>query len=306
MSDGKPAIYSIQRGDVPNTLKIDHVWPPPNEAGNLPAVYTHIFPFTFNKETHMCMYDKATGKADIYLVKRNKQWLNLASSQTLKKAFDIVEPFLFAAQPHALGYTAKTGEFEFFRFREDLKFSLIHKYHKAYGEDKSTDYTTVKPFSSVKSIYFLCYNYDTGKVAFYQMSVTETTLLTTKRVFLSLWERGWTKYTMFQLGGANFYLKTNTIFNTSLFDHIIDDPSQGIHVVIFYHDLLLDFDAMSPFYMGEGNPYFVTYKKSGDTTFNRIHGDCRGWTKEASLSTVTGADLVVPFRLGAENYVLFY
>lgn len=306
MSDGKPAICSIQKGDVPDTLKIDQVWPPPNESGNLPAVYTHIFPFVFNEETYMFMYDKGAGKADIYQAKHNEQWLKQVSSQTVTKGLDIIEPFLFAAQPHALGYTAKTGEFEFFRFGEDLKFSLIHKYHKRYGDELSKGYTTVKPFSAVKSMYFLCYEYDTGKVAFYQISATATRLLTTKLVFFSQWERGWTKYAMFQLGGANFYLKTNTLFNTSLFDHILDDPSQGIYVVIFYHNLLLDYDAMVPFYMGAGNPYFVTYKKSGDTTFNRIHGDCLGWTKEASYSTVTGADLVVPFRRGAENYVLFY
>jgi len=58
--------------------------------------------------------------------------------------------------------------------------------------------------------------------------------------------------------------------------------------------------------MGRGNPYFVTYMKNGATTFNRFHGDCRGWTEEASLSTVKGADIVAPFKVKDAQYVLIY
>lgn len=299
MSDA--GIYSIQPGKVANTLKIDKVW---SSNSTLPAGYTSIVPFVINKSS-MLMYDKTSGKTDVYLIK-NTTWMQKVASHTLDSGFDLMNPFLLANQPHILAYNAESGKFEFFKIEKDVTLSLLYTYSKTYGDDTTLGYTTVQPFSYRGSVYYLCYDFDTGKVAVYQLSVQATKPLKTSIMYLHTWAQGWTRFAFFQLGGENFFLKTNTKYINVNIDHIVDDPSQGSHPVGTHLDLPQDLDVVAAFTMGGGDPYFVTYKKSGETTFNKIHGDCLGWTQEAALSTVNDADIVAPFQLDSANYVLIY
>lgn len=303
MSDTTGAIYSIQPGKTANTLTVEQVWS--KTEGTLPEGYTSILPFTISKKPYMLMYDKTTHEVDIYLTK-NTTWMDRVASHDLDSDFDILNPLLLANQPHILAYNAKSGKFEFFRIEQDLTLSLLYTYSKTYGDDATTGYTTVQPFSYRGPVYYLCYNFDTGRVAVYELSVPETKPLKTTNVYLHQWAQGWTRFAFFEFGGENFFLKTNTKYLDVNIDHIVDDPSQGSHPVGTHLNLPQDLDAVAAFSMDGGDPYFVTYKKSGETTFNRIHGDCLGWTQEAALSTVKDADLVVPFEIDSSNYVLIY
>ena len=303
MSDGKSIIYSIQPGEVTNTLKIEQVYPANEDT--LPAGYTSIFPFTVKNTSYMLMYDKATGKADIYMIK-NTTWMDKVASCNVDSAFDSMKLFLLANQPHILAYNAESGKFEFFQIEQDLTLSLLYTYSKTYGDDATQGYTTVQPFSYRGAVYYLCYDFDTGKVSVYQLSVPATKPLKTEHMYLHKWAEGWTRFAFFQFGGENFFLKTNVKYINVNIDHIVDDPSQGSHPVGTHLDLPQDLDAVAAFPMKGGDPYFITYKKDGETTFNRFHGDCLGWTKEAALSTVKDADLLVPFQLDSTNYVLIY
>ncbi|MGC1121148.1 MAG: hypothetical protein WBA22_08640 [Candidatus Methanofastidiosia archaeon] len=303
MSNATCAIYSIQSGKIAHTLTVEQVWSV--TTGTLPEGYTSIFPFAINSNPYMLMYDKTTHKADIYLTK-DTTWMNRTASHDLDSDFDIMSPFLLAKQPHILAYNAKSGKFEFFRIEQDLTLSLLYTYSKTYGDDATVGYTTVQPFSYRGSVYYLCYNFDTGTVAAYQLSVPATEPLKTTGIYLHEWAQGWTRFAFFEFGGENFFLKTNTKYVNVNIDHIVDDPSQGSHPVGTHLNLPQDLDAVAAFSMDGGDPYFVTYKKSGETTFNRIHGDCLGWTQEAALSTGEDAGLVVPFEIGSINYVLIY
>jgi hypothetical protein len=301
MSD--TGIYSILPGEVANTLKVEKVWP--KNEDTLPAGYTSSVPFTINSTSHILMYDRTAGKIDVYAV-TNASWMNNVAHQTLDSGFDSMKLFLLANQPHILAYSAKSGKFEFFQIRKDLTLSLLYTYSKSYGDDATQGYTTVQPFSYRGSVYYLCYDFDTGKIAVYQLSVQATAPLKTTRVYMHQWAQGWTRFAFFQFGGENFFLKTNTTYSNVNIDHIVDDPSQGSHPVGTHLDLPQDLDAVAAYSMEGEDPYVITYKKSGETTFNRIHGDCLGWTQEAALSTVKDADLVVPFQLDSVNYVLLY
>ena len=303
MSNATGAIYSIQPGKITDTLTVEQVWS--TTTGTLPEGYTSMVPIIMNSTSYMLMYDKTTHRADIYLTK-NTAWMNKVKSQDLDSDFDILTPFLLANQPHILAYNAKSGKFEFFRIEQDLRLSQLYTYSKLYGDDATVGYTTVQPFSYRGSMYYLCYNFDTGAVAVYELSVPATKPLKTTKIYLHQWAQGWTRFAFFEFGGENFFLKTNTKYVDVNIDHIVDDPSQGSHPVGTHLNLPQDLDAVAAFFMDGGDPYFVTYKKSGETTFNRIHGDCLGWTQEATLSTVEDADLVVPFRIDNTNYVLIY
>lgn len=299
-------IYSIQESEAAHTLHVEQVWPSSTGSEELPTGYTSIFPFTLNDDTYMLMYDKVASRADVYLAKKGDTWMNFIFSQQLSGAFDIMAPFLLANNVHILAYSTETGTFEFYQINQDVTLSVIYTYTQPYGDDATPGYTTVAPFTYRGSVYYLCYNFDTGKVTVYQLSVPATKPLRTKNIFLHQWADGWTRFAFFQLGGENFFLKTNIKYVHVNIDHIVDDPSKGSHPVCTHLDLSQDIDAVAPFYMGRGDPYFISYKRNGATTFNRFHGDCQGWTQEASLSTVTDAGIVAPFQVKNAQYVLIY
>ena len=66
-----------------------------------------------------------------------------------------------------------------------------------------------------------------------------------------------------------------------------------------------ELDIVHPFMVGS-DPHFLTYMaKSGETTFNRVHGSCKSWTIEARLDAATEVEYIVPYVVDGENYALF-
>ena len=61
---------------------------------------------------------------------------------------------------------------------------------------------------------------------------------------------------------------------------------------------------VQPFYLGNGDPYFVTYKSNGEVTLFRFHSDCLGWTQVADLSSKSGASQMVPLATGGKVFLL--
>ena len=65
-------------------------------------------------------------------------------------------------------------------------------------------------------------------------------------------------------------------------------------------------NIVHPFEVGPGEPHFLTYlAETGESNFNRIHGDCLGWTTCATIQLQKNVQQIVPFRLGDVNYVLY-
>jgi hypothetical protein len=92
-------------------------------------------------------------------------------------------------------------------------------------------------------------------------------------------------------------------------DHLDDNPTLGTGEAGSYLQSqlpdALEIDLARAFYLA-GDPHLLPYKSDGTTDFYRVRGDCQGWTKFASLSTVAGATQVVPYQIGDRTYVLFY
>lgn len=306
MDNERAVVYSVQKSAAGDTLEVKQVWPGGENAEGLPAGYTTISPLVLGKKTYLLAQNPKDRVIDIYQAGDKGKGFTLAGSGKIGSARDIIKTFFLGGDPYLLAYEAKKGVFEFFKVEKDLVLTPVYKNSKTYGEDLTTDYTVVAPFIYRDGIYYLCYNIDSGKVTIYQVSVPPERPLQTSLIYLHTWAQGWTRFAFFTLGGENFFLKSNPKYNNVNIDHIVDDPSQGGHPVGRHLVLPFDLDNIASFYMNGGDPYFVTYKKNGETVYNRIHGDCLGWTEQAEIGSPEQCDILCPFMVGTDQFILFY
>ena len=65
--------------------------------------------------------------------------------------------------------------------------------------------------------------------------------------------------------------------------------------------------VVRPLILSQGTPYLVNYLPStGATNFYRVHGDCQGWSSEASLNDYYRRQPIVTYRLGGRSFALLY
>jgi hypothetical protein len=181
-------------------------------------------------------------------------------------------------------------------------------------------FTVTKPIVVNSLLYILSYNYKSGDVDIWSLNVTPTPQagsaagtppLLMLPVWVHQWAKSWSRFAFFTLGGETFFFKIN--FGPKLnvnIDHVLDDTTQGTVEVGTWLQTLLDeptkIDIVAPLVMNGGDPHFVTYRTDGSTDWFRIHGDCQGWTKAQSGTTIAGATQVVPYQVGDDRFVLFY
>jgi hypothetical protein len=123
------------------------------------------------------------------------------------------------------------------------------------------------------------------------------------------WAKGWTRFAFFQLGGENFFLKTNTWKPNVNIDHVLDSLAAGTIEVgtrMSLHEAQ-ELSNVEPFVLGCADPHFATYiSKSGEVTLNRFHSDCLGWTTIGKLNTQTGAGSVVSISTADRQVFLVF
>ena len=191
---------------------------------------------------------------------------------------------------------------------EPLRFARNHELAVSQG------FATLKSFLVFGEVAFLGYREDTGYVAMYTVTMTSQSPkgvppLRVMPVWSHQWAKGWTRFAFFQLGGENFFFKTNTWKPNVNIDHIFDDLTAGT-VKARHADrsagATQSVDIVEPLSVNNGDPYFVAYKKkSGELTLNRIHADCLGWTKSDTVAAKAGAGQVVPVAASADkNFLL--
>ena len=200
----------------------------------------------------------------------------------------------------------------FFPVTDSLKSEYpLHLYHPRYPF--TANLTMVKPLVQAGQVFVMGYNHKDGAVNFWTISATATSVgkhppLQANVIWSHQWAQGWTRFAFFTWGNENFFLKTNNWKPNVNIDHVNSDLTTGTNEVGTYLDLkdAQDLNIVHPFMVGPGDPYFLTYlAASGETTFNRFHGDCMGWTTVASLTTVKAATQIVPFRIGDNNFAMF-
>lgn len=315
------AIYSVSAGTKPETLTV-------SELGTAPVTgsYSSLTPVTIKGATYLLGFNPASATLDIYAVSAKKPYLtSVAAKPTVGKARDILNVFDLGGVPYLVMYTAKSGVFEVYAIADD--FSLSAKPYKFFRNHElavSQGFTTLKPFLCQGQVAFLGYNNVNGYVALYTASIIpESAGDDTKPpiqmlpVWAHAWAKGWNRFALFQFGGCTFFLKTNTWKPNVNIDHVLDVLANGTVEVgalvgaegtTGQLQSLTDAQSLTncePFVFGPGDPYFVTYiSKSGAMTLNRFHGDCLGWTTEASLTAQTGGTAVTPVAVSAESLFL--
>ncbi len=304
MEKRQTVIYSIANGNTVNSLVARQVWTAEKWPEQSVAGYNRLCAFHHDGDVMVLGHDATRQAADIYQVRAGGSGLDHQGKTDLHQAYDIVASFYVGGKPHFLAYNRDMGKIDFYKVAGDLSLAHVYSYERTYG-NTTLGFTTVVPYDYRGDMFFLAYNADTGQAAVYQLAVTSETALHVKEVWRKSWAAGWTGFAFFKMGGENFFLKTNTRYNNVNIDHMVDNAAEGSHPVGTHLPLSLDVDAVAAFEFNHF-PCFLTYRDTGKTTFNRFHGDCRGWTEEAVFSSLENAVALLPFRLGEESYLQVY
>jgi hypothetical protein len=311
------AIYSITAasGTIQATLK--QQWT--QGAAGLSAGYTSLVPVQIGGDLVLFAFNKATQPQglDAYITSGSAPWLQRAPCKANLSGgpWDTISCFVLGNVPYLLTYRADTGNFGFFAIAADLSLSPAYIFTSSHSTP-SNGFTTVVPYTSLGGQYVLGYDFASGRVENFSVAVVPSSTggappLLALNIWYHLWAKGWTQFSFFQLGGANFFFKINTLKLNVNIDHMQDNPAMGSIEVGSWLQAQLP-DALSitsaaiiPWAYGE--PYLLTYiASSGKTAVYQIHSDCLGWTLQTSSTTVTGASIAVTYQIGGTSYVLLY
>jgi hypothetical protein len=312
----QPTLYRIRPGSRYDELAVEQVWTQ-GDSGPFGSGYRQIVPHTIGGNLYLLGFTAESGKADVLKVDGCEPSFTPVDARIdLGGPQDIIEPFVLGNIPHLVAYKAQHGDFSFIPLSADLASQPAYPYKRIREPGITAGFDVTQPIVVNGLVYILCYAFKTGNVNIYSLAVTATAQpgsapgtppLLAIPIWVHQWAAKWTRFAFFQMGAETFFFKTNVGKLNVNIDHVLDDPSQGTVEVGTYLELenALTIDIVRPFSLG-GDPYFLTYMKDGTTTFNRFHGDCQGWTKGASLNTVTEASQIVPFTSGKDAFVLFY
>jgi hypothetical protein len=276
------AIYSIAPGDKPDTLALNEVGKQTIKGGYASLTSTRI-----RDSIYLFGYNPSENHLDVYEFTETSPWLKLLDVKpAIGSGADIINTFILGNQPYLAVYTAGTGIFEIYKIKEDFTNSKPYQFYRNHELAISQGFTTVKTFTQFGQVVFLGYNGTNGYVAMYTVGVTafsaepDVPPVVMTPAWSHQWAKGWTRFAFFQLGGENFFLKTNTWKPNVNIDHVLDALSAGTVEVGTRLSLRAaqELNNVESFVLGNGDPYFVTYiSKSGDVTLNRFNSDCLGW-----------------------------
>jgi hypothetical protein len=298
------------------TLTAELVWPG-DGAVPLARGYSQIAPVEIAGRTFLLAYNRTAATTDTYVVADGPPLLQRLDGafQVSGGPWDTIDTFAFGNTPYLLTYRRDTGRFGFSRVLPDASLSSALEIVQT-RLTSAVGFTTVKAFPTISEQYVFGYNIDTGVVGAW--SVTMRTVadgdappFSFRNVWYHQWAHGWTRFAFFALGGSTFFLKTNVARLNVNIDHIHDNPALGSSEVSTHLEAqlpgALDIDSVARVPWPHQEPYFSTYlSKTGEMRIYRIHSDCQGWSRVYSGTTLPGATMVVPYRVGDTTYVLFY
>lgn len=311
------SIYSIKAASGTTPGALTQQWT--QGASGLAAGYTSLVPVQLGGGLILFAFNKSTQPQalDAYVLTGGDPWVQQMPCQANLSGgpWDSLHAFVLGNVTYLVTYRADTGGFGFFALAENLSVSAPYIFSASHTTP-SNGFTTVAPYTSLSGQYLLGYDFTSGRVENFSVAVVPTSTggrapLLALNVWYHLWAPGWTHFSFFQLGGSNFFFKINTAKLNVNIDHMQDNPAMGsIEVGSQLQSQLpdaLSIDAAAIIPWASGEPYLLTYiASSGMTAVYRIHSDCLGWTLQVSETTITGASIAVPYRIGDTSYVLLY
>jgi hypothetical protein len=299
VTTGSPSLIEVFSGDAGTILK---------------RKYTAMSAASVSGVGFLVAYNKDGGDADIYRLHDGNPWINYATTISVGAGWDLVEMFILGNQPHLVFYQRSNGTFSIFPLNDQLNSTSHFQYVRNHDPGVTQGFTTVKAFSNHGVVVVLGYDFDSGRVAMYALSVVATSPpgvspIAASNAWAHLWARGWTRFAFFQLGGENFFLKTNTVWTNVNIDHIMDNPKDGTSEVATHMEKddpeILSMDLFHAFYLRNGDPHFLAYKSDGATNLYRINSDCQGWTKLSTSNTVSSTERILAVKIGGSQYFVF-
>jgi len=309
------AIYSFTASTGSSGGSLNEQWTQNGTGFSLG--YTSLVPVQIRGKLILFGFTKGAAQLDAYFLTGGDPWVQATTCTANLSGgpWDMLNTFVLGNVQYLLTYSATTGGFGFYAINDDLSVSPPYIFAPSHTTP-SSGFTNVVPYTSLSGQYILGYDFATGRVENFSVVTVPSSIggvppLLAQNIWYHLWAKGWTNFSFFQLGGANFFFKINTAKLNVNIDHMQDNPALGsIEVGSELQDQLpdaLSINTAAIIPWANGEPYLLTYiASSGKTGFYSIHPDCLGWTLEASVTTVTGASITVPYRIGDTSYVLLY
>jgi hypothetical protein len=306
-----PTLYLVQPGPNRQQLQLQQVWTD-TAPGVFATDYQHVVSIDVAGNRYIVGIDHQGSATSFRFDAAHPSFASSPSKLDLRGMWDIVEPFTLGNLPYLLAYRAKTGEFSFFPVADDMSARQPLDYARHHPPGETVNFDVAQPVVINNALYYLGYSFTNGTVNIYSLSVTPVAnggsppLISTP-VWVHQWAPAWTRFAFFQMGGGAYFLKTNVTWPNVNIDHILDDPRQGT-VEMGTHLSLDDapnLNLVRPFYLDDGEPYFVTYLNDGKTALNRFHSDCKGWTTEVRCQTVSNATHLLPIQQEGKCFLLF-
>lgn len=296
-------LYAVQTATASSDGQFSAVQVDPNMINSLPTGTSAVANFQLNGETYIVAFDATNSTATTYQAfdEKSGKYFEQVATQKVDFGCAIVEPFYMAGQPMLICYDGTKWEYaDFIQIGAD--FNLKSVYGAKIGEGN----TTVKPFEWRYGVFFIAYNMNTGDVAKYQLSVPSSQALYAEKVWTDSWAQGWTRFSFFQMGGENFFIKTNVKYNKVNVDHFMDGADEPSHPVLNIDapDQMRGLAAVSAFTDAKGFPYFSTLRDTGEITFNGIYGSVLGWDVDGSESASKGLSVLNTLTINDKNYTL--
>ena len=304
-------VYSIAQDKQRDSLVVKEA----AAAVPVQGPYADLVTTSARGQTYLLGRAAGAAQLDLYQFTPAKPWLKKVDAKAkIDAKTDILDACLIGNAPHIVAYTAKNGVMLVYALKDDFSLSQPYKFFRNHEPSVTHGFTTLKSFTSFGQVVFLGYNGENGYVAMYTVGVTGTSptdvppLLFTP-AWAHVWAKGWTRFAFFQLGGENFFLKTNTWKLNVNIDHVMDVLSAGTAEVgtelADKLDNAKDLDICQSFTLVNGEPYFVSYlAKTGALTFYRFHADCLGWTAVAKTTTKKNGSQVVPITTATNEVYL--
>lgn len=310
-----PTLYSIAPSDTADELTVTQVWQQDGQ-GPLPAGSAQIRPLTVGEETYLVCAGASGGASAVSVSAAAPFVVAASSSLDIGGPWDALEPFVLGNLPYLLAYKAASGEVSIYPVSEGLASAAPYQFFRKRPPGITVGFDMITPVVVIGGVYLVGYQSSTGDVRAFSLSVTSTNppSLPATPALLALpvwdhqWAPDWGHFAFFSFGGEVFFFKINTGKLNVNIDHLQDSPALGtVEVGSYLQSQLPDAleIAVARAFALNGDPYLLLYKADGGTDLYRVRGDCQGWTKQASLTTVAGATEVVPYAVGDSIFALF-
>lgn len=297
----KPLLFTIQT-ESPNGFLVQSV-----NAGNVNPIADNLQcmdTFLLNGTTYVIAFETGTGIAHIYQAYSNDgTYMVEVGQDTVSANISQIAIIGDAVNPLCLACDGSSGIITF------LKITSGFKLNSLYSLNVGEAITTLKTMVYRNVWLLVAYNMETGDVNKYEVTVdSSSNSVSATKVWNAAWAKGWTRFSFFQLGAENFFIKTNMNYNKVNIDHFMDDADEGSHPVmnIIAPAQMVGLNNVNAFIDPKGFPYFVTYRINGEMTFNRIYGNCLGWDIKNQLNTDANLNLMLALNIESNNCLLIY